>query len=319
MPTEPTDDGSLVYGYLNTAAPRRGRAGDAVVVNSPGTAYEAELRPYRFGPLSACEITGDQDVLVRPWRPGGENRLVAGVLLDGDARLEQNGRETSAGPGGFLLYTGDRPFRLGIRGPYRYFVVDFEGSPLSLAQAVVRQVIANGQVAQAPAARIFAATLAEFADQAAHLDPATGRELGEHVVCLLRTVLRSAPRAEANSDGLFARVLDYVEAHLGDDLGPGAIAAAHHISVRYLHKLFHDAGDTVGGYIRRRRLDRIRGQLADPGQARRSVASLAAEWGIAEASHFSKLFRAEFGVSPREYREAALGGSSPSRVADRMS
>jgi AraC-like DNA-binding protein len=307
VPTEPTDDGSLVYGYLNTAAPHRARAGDAVVVNSPGTPYEAELRPYRFGPLSACEITGDQDVQVRPWRPGGESRLVAGVLLDGDARLEQSGRETSAGPGGFLLYTGDRPFRLGIRGPYRYFVVDFEGSPLSLAQAVVHQVIANRQLAQAPAARIFAATLAEFADQAPRLDPATGRELGEHVVCLLRTVLRGAPRTETPPDGLFPRILDYVEAHLADTLDPATIAAAHHISVRYLHKLFQDAGDTAGAYIRRRRLLRIRGQLADPGLARRSVASVAAEWGIAEASHFSKLFRAEFGVSPREFREAALG------------
>ncbi|MEU5261475.1 helix-turn-helix domain-containing protein [Amycolatopsis sp. NPDC021455] len=52
----------------------------------------------------------------------------------------------------------------------------------------------------------------------------------------------------------------------------------------------------------------MRAQLADPALARRPVASLAAEWGIAEASHFSKLFRAEFGVSPREFRAAALGG-----------
>ncbi|MBE8520892.1 helix-turn-helix domain-containing protein [Amycolatopsis sp. H6(2020)] len=77
--------------------------------------------------------------------------------------------------------------------------------------------------------------------------------------------------------------------------------------MRYLHKLFQDAGDTAGASIRRRRLQRIRGRLADPGLARRSVASVAAEWGIAEASHFSKLFRAEYGISPREYREAALG------------
>jgi len=36
-----------------------------------------------------------------------------------------------------------------------------------------------------------------------------------------------------------------------------------------------------------------------------------AEWGIAEASHFSKLFRAEYGVSPREFRDAALGTVRP--------
>ena len=70
--------------------------------------------------------------------------------------------------------------------------------------------------------------------------------------------------------------------------------------------MFQHHGETVGGYVRRRRLDRIRRALVDPALTRRPVSSLAAQWGFAEASHFSKLFRAEFGMSPREFREAAL-------------
>ena len=306
MPTERTDDGSLVYGYLDTTASHRRRAGDAVVVSTPGAAYRAELRPFRFGALSACEITSDQDVQVRPWRPGGADRLAAGILLSGDARLEQDGRETSIGPGELMLYTGERPFRLGIRGPYRYFVLAFAASPV-LAWPAVREITANRQVSHSPAARVFAATLAEFADQAPRLDPATGREMSDHLVCLLRTVARGAERGAANPDGLYAQVLDYVETHLRDELAPATIAAAHHISVRYLHKLFQQQGDTVSGYVRRRRLHLIRRQLADPGQAHRRLGSLAAQWGIVSASHFSKLFRSEFGVSPREFRDGALG------------
>jgi AraC-like DNA-binding protein len=311
MPMERTDGGSLLYGYLDTTAPHRARAGDTVVVSSPDEPYEAELRPYRLGALSACEITGDQDVHVRPWRPAGASRLVAGVILGGGARLEQDGRETSVGPGEFLLYTGARPFRLAVLGPYRYFVLDFEGVPNALTQAAPRGITANQEISQAPAARIFAATLAELADQAPRLNLTTGREMGEHMACLLRTVLRAA-LSDAKPDSLYARVLDYIEARLGDGLGPETIAAAHHISVRYLHKLFQHQGETVGGYIRRRRLDRIRRTLADPDLAHRPVAGIAAQWGIAEASHFSKLFRAEFGVSPREFREAVLGKDSDS-------
>ncbi|WP_346136366.1 helix-turn-helix domain-containing protein [Lentzea roselyniae] len=166
------------------------------------------------------------------------------------------------------------------------------------------------QVTCAPATRILAATLAEFARQAPRLDPATGRELGEHVSGLLRTVLRTAAPCDAKPDGLHTRVHDHIESHLAGDLRPEAIAAAHHISVRYLHKLFQRHGETVCGYIRRRRLDRIRRALADPGVAHRPVPSVAAQWGFAEASHFGKLFRAESGVSPREFREAALGRNS---------
>jgi AraC-like DNA-binding protein len=306
MPVERGDGRSLVYGYLDTAAPHHSRAVDTVVVSSSGTSYEAAMRPYHFGELNACEITGDQDVQVRPWRAAASRGLVAAVLLDGGARLEQDGRDTSAGPGEVLLYTGTRPFRLAVAGPYRYFVLGFEGLPATLTQTALR----TAGCAQAPAARVFAATLAEFADQAPSLDPATGRELGEHVTGLLRTVLRTTARSTAVPDDLHTRVLDYIETHLGEDIRPDTIAAAHHISVRYLHKLFQQQGETVCGYVRRRRLDRIRATLADPGTAHRPVSSVAAQWGIAEASHFCKLFRAEFGVSPRQFRESALGKDS---------
>lgn len=314
MPVERTDDGSLVYGYLDTAPPRHTRPGDAVVVSSSGRPYEAAMRPYRFGALNACEITGDQDVQVRPWRPAGTNRLVAGVLLGGGATLEQDGRDTSAGPGEFLLYSGARPFRLAVLGPYRYFLLNFDGLPTALAKAALLRITANRQVSQTPAARVFAATVVEFAAQAPRLGPAAGREMGEHMAGLLWTVLRGTARSDTRQpDSLHARILDYIEVHLGDDLSPETLAAAHHVSVRHLHKLFQHRGETVGGYVRRRRLDRIRRTLADPDLAHRPMSSVAAQWGIAEASHFSKLFRAEFGVSPREFRATALG-KDPSRL-----
>ena len=41
-----------------------------------------------------------------------------------------------------------------------------------------------------------------------------------------------------------------------------------------------------------------------------AVSSVTAQWGLAEASHFGELFRAEFAVSPRDFREAALGTDS---------
>ncbi len=40
-------------------------------------------------------------------------------------------------------------------------------------------------------------------------------------------------------------------------LSPAAVAAAHHISLRSLHQLFHDEGLTVAGWIRQRRLERL--------------------------------------------------------------
>lgn len=52
--------------------------------------------------------------------------------------------------------------------------------------------------------------------------------------------------AGAARDRLVRSVLRHIDRHLGDpDLGPESIAAAHRISVRYLHRLFEDEAVTV--------------------------------------------------------------------------
>lgn len=65
---------------------------------------------------------------------------------------------------------------------------------------------------------------------------------------------------------LLQRIHAFIEARLGDsELNPTTVADAHYISVRYLHKLFQTEQVTVADHIRRRRLDRCRRDLLDPG------------------------------------------------------
>jgi AraC-like DNA-binding protein len=97
----------------------------------------------------------------------------------------------------------------------------------------------------------------------------------------------------------------FIEARLpAPDLSPATVAAAHHISVRYLHRLFDDETHSVAGWIRQRRLERCRANLLDPSLAGRSVAGIAARWGFTNAAHFSRLFRDAYGLPPGEYRQA---------------
>jgi AraC-like DNA-binding protein len=103
------------------------------------------------------------------------------------------------------------------------------------------------------------------------------------------------------------RVHAFIEEHLGElDLAPGIIAAAHHLSVRQLHRLFETQQTTVAGWIRSRRLERCRRDLADPTQHTVPVSTLAARWGLPDAAHFSRLFRGMYGLPPAEYRRVHL-------------
>jgi AraC-like DNA-binding protein len=109
-----------------------------------------------------------------------------------------------------------------------------------------------------------------------------------------------------SDQNLLARIQGYIQQRLGDrGLSPRTIAAAHHISVRTLHRMFQgDGGGTVAAWVRARRLERCRHDLLDPRLRSWSVRAIAARWGFGDNAHFSRAFRAAYGTSPQTCREA---------------
>jgi len=110
-------------------------------------------------------------------------------------------------------------------------------------------------------------------------------------------------RPERLREAIVAQVRRYVDVHLSDPaLTPPRIAAAHAISVRTLHEAFEVTGESVGALVRRRRLERCHTDLC--AGAGDTVSQIALRWGFRDSSHFSRLFRRHFGVSPRELQAA---------------
>jgi AraC-like DNA-binding protein len=147
-------------------------------------------------------------------------------------------------------------------------------------------------------------------------DGASAAQLGTAVLDLLTLMLAARIRPAgpavpppARNRALLASVRAFIEEHLGDPgLSPAVIAAAHHISVRYLHKLFETEDRSVAALIRERRLDRSRRDLLDPVLAARPVSATAARWGFVSTAHFHRAFRAAYGLPPGEFRLAYAGG-----------
>ena len=126
---------------------------------------------------------------------------------------------------------------------------------------------------------------------------------------LLGAAFRAQRRAPtiAPRDQLFARISSgYIEARLEDaSLSPKKIAEDNGISLRYLYSLFSEHGLTVSGWVRRRRLLHCRAELDRP----RSITEIAYRWGFNDSAHFSRLFKASFGVSPTQYRSSRRLGA----------
>ncbi|CAL9335707.1 hypothetical protein GCM10010423_04360 [Streptomyces levis] len=131
------------------------------------------------------------------------------------------------------------------------------------------------------------------------------------VMELLETeTAQEASRAERAGHELLSRIRAYIDRRLTEpDLSPGSIARAHHISVRYLHKLFQNDGTTVGRWVRQRRLDSCRRELSRTRSRGITVAAVANRWGFPSPAHFSRTFREAYGMTPSQWQALATSGT----------
>ena len=108
------------------------------------------------------------------------------------------------------------------------------------------------------------------------------------------------------------RVRKAVVRHLySPSLGTAKLCLEAATSRSQLYRLFENQGG-VARYIQRRRLSESFSVLCDTSHDF-SIGRVAEMLCFADASGFSRAFRREFGITPKEVRLAALSGLSPSQ------
>jgi AraC family transcriptional activator of tynA and feaB len=86
------------------------------------------------------------------------------------------------------------------------------------------------------------------------------------------------------------------------DLSPQQAADHVGISVRTLHSRFGQIGQTFGRWVLENRLEACSTALRDPKQRPLNISEVAYRWGFSDLSYFSKAFRAQFDMTPGEWR-----------------
>jgi AraC-like DNA-binding protein len=230
-------------------------------------------------------------------------QLQVHVLRSGRCEISQDDREDVLNAGAMTTLDSSRPWTIRAVEPFELLV-------LAVPKVLLRPF---GDALSADTARAFrgdaglGGLIVPFAlglaDGLEDGSIGEGRdELGETLLGLLRALALEG-RGAAPAPALLAQVKAHIERRLGDPaLGPGPIGAEHFITTRYLHRLFEAEGCTVSEWIRRARLERCRRDLADPALAGETILAVATRWGMPDAAHFSRLFRAAYGMSPREFR-----------------
>jgi len=173
--------------------------------------------------------------------------------------------------------------------------VDIEPSHLGLVRSMD---LRNSSILQAMAA------LRREADQPGPM----GRAYAESLVVLTVTelvrhhsILAAAPKpAEDLPSRRLRRIIEYIEAHLGEDLSLLTLAAGAGMSTAHFARGFKKAmGRSVHQYLLRRRLEWAAALL---GGAEQPIVEVALVTGFCSQSHLTTTFQRLYGTTPAAYR-----------------
>ena len=229
-------------------------------------------------------------------------------ILRGRERIRQGRAETWLAPGDFALWDSTRPIDFAVDGVLHKITLLV---PHRLLDGVLPQacdLVAARNPTDRGRGALFASHLRTLARHRRHIEPANVPGVFGATLDLLAATLLPRPEHERHDRPSMhlVPVQQYILSNLGNSLlSPLSIARAHGISVRQLHRAFEHADMTLERWIWDNRLIRCRHDLLHQRDA--TISQIAFAWGFSDAGHFSRAFRAKFGLPPRDLRKLATG------------
>jgi len=278
-------------------------------------AFCGTLTRTRVGELRLAEAHSEPAVVHHSSHHVARTREALYLLclqLDGCSVTRHNGRESMLRYGDFHLLDSLQPYRLAFRQSNRMLVLAIAQRDLARRLGNPERVIGQAMSGRGGLPGLLSSLLCGFWQQRRggddrFLSPRFSEALLDLIASAYATIADAGTQHSSLAVARREQVRTYIETHLHDPaLTPAQIAAAVHLSTRRLHQLFESDGETVGAYVLRRRLEECARTMADPAQHGRTVTQLAYLHGFNNASHFGRVFKDRFGVSPSEFRRRSI-------------
>lgn len=263
--------------------------------------------------LSIADITGNAHTVERTPAMAKQLRIDSVMftfVLKGES-FHYNGSSTLlVKEGEVAIYDSDNPFLLGFSDSMhavvaslpRYHLADVGMEDAFRSTRVMRHA---GRGVESQMARHLLDVLRGAFERPVGVD---AHEYNERFVeQALRAVQELNPRLRHPHDDYFEEARAYIERRIGDpSLSIADVAEALSLSQRHLGRIFAAHETTVGQEIQEQRLERAFALLTAPEDSRMTAAEIALRSGFTSPSHFSRVFRGRYGMTPTDARRAGL-------------
>ena len=270
-----------------------------------GEDFNARFTVSELGPTTVCTISAPKQFWERTRhhvRRAPRDEFIFTQLLSGGGVLRQDGHELVMRPGTMSIYDVSRPYSYDVGGDVLFVKLPRARLLEQLGQAP--QACATPVQADAIVAGWASGVIRQAADLNAICSSRSASMIGTSVLSAVASLLVECPDEretagiEACTQSLLTRVCNHIKAHLGDpNLTLNSIARAQGVSERSLNRLFAVLGTTPMRWVLQQRLAFSRRALEHDRGAR--VTDVAFAYGFNDSSHFSRVFKKTFAVSPQ--------------------
>ena len=235
----------------------------------------------------------------------GEDDFLISFQMENQCTVSQYGREALLTPGSFALYDSTAPYTLSFPEQFHQFVIQMPREVLARHLIEPEKYAAISMNASNGLGLVLKDFIFSLAGELSSSEVKPSEVLSENLVSLIAlsfssTVVQSGlTESDCVKEALIRRIKQFIESNLFDPtLNNNRVAESQGISIRYLHKLFQEQEESIHEMILNKRLAKAHEILLDEADNKPTVESVAYHVGFSGASHFSRTFKARYGVCP---------------------
>jgi AraC-like DNA-binding protein len=270
--------------------------------------FNGSIAQREYGDVHVARLQASRHRVVR--KAGAKGASDPGYLKlvvqhRGYSVFEQDGRRAELAPGSWSLYETTRSYTVSSPDTVKLDVVLLPRAAVLRGAGGLERMFVRCLPADSGMSRIACSLIRSSAEDHTH-QRLSDAERGRDIVRLVRLALleqAGGPVPVSPRWLLLERIKAHIDQRLADPaLDADAIARELNCSKRSLHKAFEAETCSLHQHIWAQRLERVRRDLENSARDTRSITEIAFAWGFSSPEHFSRIFRARYGLSPREWR-----------------